>query len=56
MAEMVKAFEWLKDEVVNHDHDVSFAGDTVDVLFHAHHMLSERLVEMTPSSDVAATL
>jgi len=21
MAEMVKAFEWLKDEVVNHDHD-----------------------------------
>ena len=21
MAEMVKAFEWLKDEVVNRDHD-----------------------------------
>jgi len=56
MVEMVKAFEWLKDEVINHDHDVSFDGDTVDVVFHAQHMLSDQLVKMTPSPDVAAAL
>ena len=56
MAEMMKAFDGLKEEVVSHGHDVNFAGDTVDVLFHAQHMLSDRLVKMTPSPDVAATL
>jgi len=54
MAEMVKAFEWLKDEVISNDHDVGFAGNTVDVVFHAQHMLGDRLVKMTPAPDVAA--
>ena len=56
MVEMVKAFEWLKDEVINHDHDVCFVGDTVDILFHAQHMLSDRLVKMTPPPHLAAAL
>ena len=56
MAEMVKSFDWLKDEVISRGHDVSFAGDTVDVLFHAQHMLGDHLVKMTPSPDLAATL
>ena len=56
MAEMVTAFDWLKDEVISHDHDVSFVGDTIDVLFHAQHMLTDRLVTMTPSPDMAAML
>jgi len=56
MVEMVKAFEWLQDEVNSHDHDVSFAGETVDVLFHAQQMLGDNLVGMTPSPDVAAML
>ena len=56
MAELVKAFEWLKDEVISHDHDVSFAGDTTDVLFHAQQMLGNHLVKMTPSPDLAAVL
>lgn len=56
MGEMVKAFDWLKDEVLNHDHCVSFIGDTVDVLFHAQHMLGDRLVSMIPLPDVAASL
>ena len=56
MTELVKSFDWLKDEVVSHGHDVSFAGDTIDVLFHAQNMLSDHLVRMTPSPDRAATL
>jgi len=56
VAELVKAFEWLKDEVISHDHDVSFAGDTIDVLFHAQQMLGDHLVKMTPSPDLAAVL
>jgi len=56
MAELVKSFEWLKYEVINHDHDVSFAGDTVDVLFHAQRMLGDRLVKMTPAPVTAALL
>ena len=56
MVEMVKAFEWLKEDVINHNHDVCFAGDTVDVLFHAQHMLNDRLVTMSPSPDLAAML
>ena len=54
MSELVKSFDWLKDEVISRGHDVSFVGDTVDVLFHAQHMLGDRLVKMTPSPDIAA--
>jgi len=53
---MVKAFHWLKDEIINHNHDIGFDGETVDVLFHAQQMLSNRLVTMNPSPDLAATL
>jgi len=56
MAELEKAFEWLKNEVIHHDHDVSFAGSTVDVLFHAQHMLGDHLVKMTPAPNSAALL
>jgi len=56
VAEIAKAFEWLKDEVISRGHDVSFAGDTADVLFHAQNMLGDHLVKMTPSPDTAATL
>ena len=56
VAEMVKAFERLKDEVISHDHDVSFAGDSTDIVFHAQRMLCDHLVKMNPEPDTAALL
>ena len=56
MAELLKSFEWLKDEVIGRGHDVSFVGDAADVLFHAQHMLGDRLVTMTPPPHCAASL
>jgi len=56
MVELVRWFEWLKDEVIGHGHDVNFGGDSVDVLFHAQHMLGDHIVTMNPPPQCAATL
>ena len=53
MRELIVSFESLKDEVLSHDHDVGFAGETTDIVNHALNMLGSRLVKLEPSIDIS---
>jgi len=53
VCELIASFDSLKQEVLRRDHDVGFAGETIDVISHALNMLGSRLVKMEPSIDIS---
>jgi hypothetical protein len=53
MCDLMTTFDYLKHEVLCRDHDVSFAGDNLDVIMHALSMLGNHLVTVEPSIDIS---
>lgn len=47
MKQLIKAFDWVKDEVVFRERDLGFSGDTCAVISHATSVFGDGLVSLT---------
>ena len=41
---LIKSFDAMKQEVIFREHDLSFCGDTRDVIAHAQQLMTDRLI------------